>query len=296
MPLMLSVARLVLAVALGFLVMTGWTPASHGATLFTDTGAAPADIQGTVDAFRAVLGAPNNGNASGPLLTGRREINWDGGGSDATATNTGPLNAFRNTRGAQFLTPGSGFAQAPASGGTDGGLATLFGNATYGTIFEPFSPVRLFTPIGSNVTETVFSIPGTNGAVRAGVTGFGAVFTDVDLAGSSSMSFFDHNGELILSIEVPELAGDGSLSFVGVLLDPERPATRVLITSGNSALGANDNPAGGVDIVVMDDFIFAEPRGIPAPAALGLLGVGLLAAGARLRRGRQLPGYAPASR
>src|SRR5438874_1674367 len=33
-------------------------------------------IQGTVDAFRAALGDPNNGNAPGPLFSGRREINW----------------------------------------------------------------------------------------------------------------------------------------------------------------------------------------------------------------------------
>jgi len=291
MPLLLPLARLVIAVAVGFLAMTLATPASHGATLFTDTGVAPADIQATVDAFRTALGSTNNGNLAGPLTSGHREINWDGGGVDVNSINAGALNAFRNTRGAQFLTPGTGFVQGPASGGPDGGLATLFGNPTYATGFQAFSPVRLFTPIGSNVTETVFSIPGTNGAVRAGVTGFGAIFTDVDLAGSSSMSFFDHNGELILSVGVPELAGDGSLSFVGVLLDPERPATRVEIISGTSALGPDDNPAGGVDIVVMDDFIFAEPSGIPAPAALGLLGVGLLAVGARLRRTRRAAGY-----
>jgi hypothetical protein len=266
--------------------MTLGIPSSHGSTLFSDTGLAPADIQGTVDAFRAAVGNPNNGNVAGPLTSGRREINWDGGGSDATATNAGALNAFRNTRGAQFLTPGAGFVQAPASGGANGGLATLFANPTYATSFQAFSPVRLFAPLGSNVTEAVFSIPGSNGTVPAAVGAFGAVFSDVDLAGSTSLSFFDHNGALILSVDVPELAGDGTLSFVGVLLDPERPATRIEIVTGNSALGPNDNPGGGLDVVVMDDFVFAEPRGIPAPAALGLLGVGLLAAGARLRRGR----------
>src|ERR1700732_4259137 len=37
----------------------------------------PASIQGFVDTFRADLGNPNNGNAPGPLASGRREINWD---------------------------------------------------------------------------------------------------------------------------------------------------------------------------------------------------------------------------
>ena len=40
----------------------------------------PASIQSTVDVFRAALGNPNNGNTLMPLGSGRREINWDGGG------------------------------------------------------------------------------------------------------------------------------------------------------------------------------------------------------------------------
>src|SRR5687767_12808087 len=42
-------------------------------------------IQGTVNSFRDALGGPNNGNNPGPLTSGRREINWDGGGA-TTAT------------------------------------------------------------------------------------------------------------------------------------------------------------------------------------------------------------------
>ena len=47
---------------------------------FRAAGPTAASIQGTVDEFRAALGAPDNGNG-GPQATGRREINWDGGGS-----------------------------------------------------------------------------------------------------------------------------------------------------------------------------------------------------------------------
>ena len=42
----------------------------------------------------------------------------------------------------------------------------LFGNPTYGNTFRAFSLSRLFTPVGSNITEASFSIPGTNGTVR----------------------------------------------------------------------------------------------------------------------------------
>jgi hypothetical protein len=64
-------------------------------------------IQGVVDAFRAALGEPNNGNAAGPRAVGRREINWDGGGNnDTTDTPVTPFNVFLNTRVGQFTTRG----------------------------------------------------------------------------------------------------------------------------------------------------------------------------------------------
>lgn len=47
--------------------------------VFQAAGTSGTSIQSTVDAFRAALGNPNNGNNPGPLVSGRREINWDGG-------------------------------------------------------------------------------------------------------------------------------------------------------------------------------------------------------------------------
>src|SRR6185503_2643388 len=75
--------------------------------VFQAAGPNAASIQSTVDAFRAALGNPNNGNAPGPLVVGRREINWDGGGAATNTTDpVTPFNTFLNTRGAQFTTPG----------------------------------------------------------------------------------------------------------------------------------------------------------------------------------------------
>ena len=227
-------------------------------------------IQPTVDAFRAALGDPNNMNAPGPLTTGRREINWDGGGSTANTVAGTPFNGFLNTRGAQFATPGTGFIQAPASGGADGGLAAFFGNATYGSTFGFFSPVRLFTPIGSNVTDALFFIPGTNGGLRATVGGFGAVFTDVDLVGSTTIQLFDINNSVLFSQAVlPGTVANQSLSFLGVVFDAGERVARARITTGNTALGPNDG--GGVDVVVMDDFLYREPRAVAEPSIVFLL-------------------------
>jgi hypothetical protein len=72
-------------------------------------------------------------------------------------------------------TPGTGFVQAPLDG-----LVATFGNDTYARIFQPFSPVRLFSPVGSNQTEVDFFVPGSQGTIPATTTGFAAVFTDVE--------------------------------------------------------------------------------------------------------------------
>ena len=271
---------LVIAFTVGVLAMVSaaGAPVTAAPVVFSVGGSdAASSIQPTVDAFRAALGNPNNANAAGPLFSGRREINWDGGGNTNTPSGS-PLNAFLNIRGAQFTTPGTGFIQAPPSGGADGGLATAFSNPTYGDVFGIFSSPRVFTPVGSNITDTFFFIPGTNGGTQAEVSGFGAVFTDVDLATSTKVDFFDRNGNLLTEQSV--LAGtvaNKSLSFLGVTFDAGEQIARVRITSGNSILATGNNDGGAIDLVVMDDFLFSEPRAVPEPASGALLGATAIA-------------------
>ena len=143
-------------------------PQARAQVVFQAAGPTAESIQGTVDAFRAALGEPNNGNAPGPLAAGRREINWDGGGSDTTTAPVTPFDVFLNTRGAQFTTPGTGLSQAPPSGGPQGGLAVLFNNPTYGDIFSAFSPLRLFTPVGSRSPKACSSCPAPMGCPSNG--------------------------------------------------------------------------------------------------------------------------------
>ena len=239
--------------------------------VFQAAGPDASSIQSTVDAFRAALGGPN-GNNPGPLPpTGRREINWDGAapGTDTTTPPVTPFDVFLDSRGARFTTDGSGLSQAPPSGGPQGGLEVLFNNPTYATIFGTFSPLRLFTPVGSNLTDAVFFIPGTNGSTPAMVTGFGAVFTDVDepdgkglrrnRGASTQIQYFGADGKVLFSSFVPASPGDASLSFFGIVFD-EALIAGVRIISGDVAPGPND---GRRDIVVMDDFIYGEPQPLP---------------------------------
>jgi hypothetical protein len=233
-------------------------------TVFQAAGPSAASIQSTVDQFRAALGIVNNGNNPGQG-SGHREINWDGGSkTNANTTLSGtPLTTFLNTRGANITTRGSGFVQAPPSG-----LADTFGNSSYATIFHTFSPLRLFSPIGSNVTEVEFFVPGSNGNTPATSTGFGVVLTDVDSPDGSGrrartgnrhastlIECYGTHGQLLFRSNAPASPGDGNLSFLGVVFDDARIA-RVRIIAGDAAPGPNDDRT---DIVMMDDFLYGEP-------------------------------------
>jgi hypothetical protein len=238
-------------------------------TVFQAAGPNIASIQNTVEEYRTALGGQNNGIAPGPIADGRREINWDGGGSTATTITGTPLINFQAARGALFTTPGTGFVQAPLDG-----LVTTFNNQTYATIFQPFSLQRLFSPINSNVTETTFFVPGPDNNTKPATTkGFGAVFTDVDLPDGSGpgnkngnrkastlIEYFGADGGLFYSTFVAASPGDKSLSFIGIVFTDARIA-KVRITSGDTAPGPNDD--GTHDIVMMDDFLYAEPQQIP---------------------------------
>ena len=215
------------------------------------TGANAAAIQAAVDAFRADLG-PNNGSTLGSQLTGRREINWDGTNPAANAA-TFPVEmvTFAN-RGVILESLGTGFEISGLPLPEFGDL-----NPTYPTLFNTFSAPRLFTPLGSNTMVVNFIVPATSDFTEAAVTGFGAVFTDVDVEGSTFMVFFSHNGQVIEEVEVPAAPGNGNLSFIGVSFDQGELIGAVLIKSGNTALGPDET--GARDLVVMDDFIFGEP-------------------------------------
>jgi hypothetical protein len=266
-------------VGLGVLGLTsGYAADGVQPSVFQAAGPTPESIQSTVDQYRAALGEPNNASNPGPLPAGRREINWDGGGNNDTTAPLPPVtpfDVFLDSRGSRFITPGTGLTQGPPAGGPQGGLATLFNNPTYGAIFSTFSPLRLFTPVGSNRTEAQFFIPGTNGAAPAAVRGFGAVFTDVDRPNgnrsgqplvthipSTLIRYFGADGSLLFTGFAPASPGDASLSFFGIVFEDPRIA-RVVIVTGNVAPGPNDDDRH--DIVVMDDVLYGEPQPVPVP-------------------------------
>ncbi len=260
---------------LTLLVAVPTTAVAAPITLRSGAGIDAASIQAVVDLFRSDLGGINNGNTVGSQATGRREINWDGGGAAALATvfptpmlnfNTAPT-----TRGAVFTTPGTGFEISGAPSPEFGDI-----NPAYAGMFQTFSSPRLFSPLGSTITDVFFFVPGTN--TPAAVSGFGAVFTDVDFSDDSRLEFFNEQNVSLGRFFVPRF--DNGLSFLGATFAD--PIFRVRVTTGNTPLGPNET--GGVDVVALDDFIFGEPQPVPEPGTLLLLGTGIAALVARRRR------------
>lgn len=255
-----------------------------------DSGADASAIQDGVDAFRNLLGGLNP-NTPENFDGGRRQINWDAAPDAVSDPNPFPGDFFNadfspRARGIEFKETGdtTGFLLSSTEAS---GQPTNFGF----DLFEPFSPERLFTPVGGNTFDVMFYDP-ANPEESALTTGLGVVFSDVDEAALSLMSFFDIDGNLLAEESPDEF--NGGFSFLGISFD-EPIVAKVSIRSGdlpilsNGEFGIGVNPIGsgvGSDGVVMDDFIFGEPApiaAIPEPTSAGLLITALAVLGWRGR-------------
>ena len=251
------------------------TPVAYAAPIFSifeAAGADPAAISATRDSFRGAIGGGNAAGAAGSFGGVRREINWDGVPDAFADPNLLPGDFFNTAspRGVEFSTPGTGFLVSADAGEA---VPTLFG---FPFDFQTFSPQRLFTAVNSNITDVLFFVPGTSTA--ATTSAFGLIFTDVEVAGGTRLQFFDAANVLIFSRDVL-VSGNQGLSFLGATVT-DGAISRVRITSGVNTIVANGvlgNP--NDDAVVMDDFLYAEPRraiAVPEPSSLMLASLGLL--------------------
>jgi hypothetical protein len=220
------------------------------ATVFSASG----NIVAEVDNFRNALG-PSNGGTAGEQPAGRREIGWDGAGANPFNNRDDFPAAFFNTNvksGAVFTTSGTGFRND----------STLFTevNPNYGAQFTTFTPTKIFAPVGSNQLDQLFQVAGQ--PTPAVVNGFGIVLSDVDVADKTTIELFAQDGSTLGIYAAPVRSDAAGLSFIGVMY-AEALIARVRITLGTGALGANVNDvsAGGtLDLVVLDNLIYGEPR------------------------------------
>jgi hypothetical protein len=220
-------------------------------------------------------------------IGGGSRITWDGVKLDGTDANPNtrviasgstveiPIDRFRNV-GAIYADPyavsGDGFATV------NPGTAGQF------TAFTPSNTFAMFDPNDGQFVdrfiEQTFVLPGTNTA--AVTSGFGAIFTDVELAGTSSIEYLGSQGVSLGKFDVP-VGASGETQFLGVLFD-QPIIEKVVLTLGTNALFSFDgtafksfgpeNLAGGIDLAVTDDFAFATPvvaaSAVPEPSISAL--------------------------
>jgi hypothetical protein len=218
---------------------------------------ASGDINPKLNEFRAILGDVLN-NTPGQT-SGRREINWDAV-PDMYATQKLPSDFFNP------VAPGSpaglqrGFRYSPDGEAriSSNGFADF--DASNGTEFSSFSGSKTFSAISSNLWNVDFEVAGQ--PVAASVKGFGAVFSDVDNGSSTTMEFFA--GEKSLGVYSVPAKSTGNFSFLGVYF-PKEKVTRVKIKQGDAVVanGVKDVSSGGnKDLVIMDDFLYDEPKAV----------------------------------
>jgi hypothetical protein len=220
---------------------------------------AATNIVATIAEYKALLGTDNGGEPGTKGTTGFREINWDGLTDAEAAPNYYPPGLFNSAtapraRGIVISTPGTGLmvsADSDNPTNTPAGFGNI--NPTYTAIFPAFSGERLFSPVGSNIADVRFYVPGST--QKAVVRGFGAVYVDVDRVENTAFEYFDINDKSLGTYATPVL--DNGHVFLGVVF-PEAIIHRVRIEYGNAALGPDDG--GSTDVSVMDNFIFGEPQ------------------------------------
>jgi hypothetical protein len=246
--------------SLGALLMV--TLACQGTSSGPEIVTASGDITSAVEQYRALLGENNGGEPGTKGPSGYREINWDSVPDELSAPNFYEPDFFNapeapRARGIVLNTPGEGL-MVSANADNPYGVLPRFGNINpqYADIFKAFSEEKLFSPVGgSNLVEITFFVPGTN--TPATVRGFGAVYADVD-TDHTAFEYFDKDGNSLGEFNTP--IQDNGLSFLGVAF-ADAVVFRVEVKYGTGALGPNDGE-GGVDVAVMDNFIFGEPQAV----------------------------------
>lgn len=243
------------------------------------SGVGKTEATTALNAYRTSIGGADNSLTASPQASGRREINWDGVKLDGTDFNnvttviasnkiTGiPSNRFQ-ARGVRFdsvlAVSGDGFVSA---------------NPNVADQFPAFSPANTFASFNTNKNEVSFvlaSAPAT-APVQAATRGFGAIFLDVEQANTSSIEYF--NGAVSLGKFFVPVGASGQAEFLGVLFNAPI-VTRVVITTGtaqvfnfaNGQLTAGAAESAATDLVVLDDFIYAEPVNVTSGAAAAAFG------------------------
>lgn len=209
-----------------------------------------------VSEFAQLLGSTLNTHPG--AVGGRREINWEGVPDSLSGK---PLpNDF-------FNPPGDNPALALRQRGivyeaTGNFMVSKVNfseiNSQSASEFTAFSGSKTFANITSDLWNIVPEVPGK--AVAATVKGFGIVFSDVDVANSTFVEFFNEQRSLG-KFYVPVHDNSSSHSFLGVYFKKEKVTKIRVGHDGVLGDGQKDvsQQQGAHDLIVMDDFLYDEP-------------------------------------
>jgi hypothetical protein len=219
---------------------------------------ASGNINSKVDEFRALLG--NTLNTTPGQTSGRRELNWDAV-PDQFAGQKLPTDFFNPTAPGSSPSLQRGFRYSDETDGRISSNNFADFELSNGTEFSAFSGTKTFSAVNNVLWDVFFEVPGES--TSASVRGFGAVFSDVDNAGSTTIEFL--SGTRSLGVFDVPVKTTGSYSFLGVYF-PNEKVTRIRIRQGGAVVanGLKDVsvPGGTKDLVIMDDFLYDEPKAI----------------------------------
>jgi hypothetical protein len=247
---------------------------------------ADGNVASTVANFRSAIGGGNVAGAAQSFGGVRREINWDGVPDTLSDPNALPANFFNSNspRGVVFSTSGSSFITSANANRSAAPLFESFdgaaqGNGSYN--FTAFSQQRLFSVLGDTSMTVNFFLAGTNTASFS--RAFGAVFVCADTITEcdASITARDSQGETIETVGRSGASSSGHF-FLGLLGDGSEQFSTIRISFGSGVLGSVNTDLNRV--VVMDDFIFAEPgstgagaaSAVPEPQTFALIGASLI--------------------
>ncbi|MFO0812376.1 MAG: Ig-like domain repeat protein [Gemmatales bacterium] len=222
-----------------------------------------ADLTSAIDQFKLNLGGFEHTSNADAGSTGYRNITFD----DATGgAFNGNFYSITQPRGLKLTTDGTGFQVSKTSPANEVRFGNI--NPTYPSLFKAFSGERLFTPIDSRTTEVTFTVPQST-ATAATVRGYGVIFSDVDLLGSTTFQAFDKDGNSLTGADPIEVIPlNNGFSFIGVITTAGERISKVTLVSGNTSLGTNVNETATEDLVVIDNMLYTQPVAVTTPVFL----------------------------
>ena len=239
---------------------------STGNNIVLDPQGFSGQVAAITDSPVTLFEARRDAVAANVVGSGSRDINWDGAAVTvlipANTSAAFPPELFFSGGGLRQIFFGGGSGEIPivsedsfATIDTGTGFVANPSTLSAANDLDPFTGTVNITSAASNTLTVNFTLQGAT--TTAGlVHGFGVIFQDVEIGAKSGLRFFDAAGQEIHQIFAQPLA-TGADQFVGAIFANPVVAHVIIDMGDNDQFGTdNENIAGGVDFVAVDDLRF----------------------------------------